>query len=312
MTPARELVPRFRRAYERGAAWLFEGAVPAWVYAAMRVGLALIFLVRHADWLRPWLYFEHHRSVHGLAFLDSSARPPVLSSPLVPGLALSVTVTRALVYARTGLSVLLLLGVRARASAALLAFISYLLLAADRYRYFHHLHLLYVAIAWMAFTPLGDRWSVESALARLFRREPSPRVVTSPLWPLQLIRALVSSVYAAAGVSKLDWVWLSGDTLRRLEQFGVLEGSAWSAIHAVFGYAGVAWLACLTELALVPLLLLRRTRRLAVLLALGFHAAISASMPVYTFGAQLAVLLLAFWASDAGQQSPRLEVTARK
>lgn len=312
MTRARAFVQGLLNAYEQRVSWLFAGAVPAWVYPAMRVGLASIFLVRHADWLRPWLYFEHHRSVHGLAFLNSGALPPALSSPLVPGLVLSASVTRALVYARTALSVLLLLGVRARAAAALLALTSYSLLAADRYRYFHHLHLLYVAIAWMAFTPLGERWSLEQVLRRLVQRSASvgSRPRTSPLWPLQLIRALVLSVYAAAGVSKLDWVWLRGDTLRHLEEFGVLDGSAWRAIHALFGYSEIAWLACATELGLVPLLLVTRTRRLGVLLALGFHAAISASMPVYTFGAQLAVLLLAFWVSDAEQQSRSREVSA--
>jgi hypothetical protein len=166
----------------------------------------------------------------------------------------------------------------------------------------------------MALTPLAERWSVEQALSGFFPRKSGQRLgrATSPLWPLQLIRALVLSVYAAAGVSKLDWVWLRGDTLRHLQEFGVLEGSVWNTMHALFGYSGVAWLACVTELGLVPLLLLTRTRRLGVLLALGFHAAIGASMPVYTFGAQLSVLLLAFWVSDAGQQSPSLEASTGK
>jgi hypothetical protein len=297
--PAR--LDRWRSALNRAVDGLFCGSVATAVYPALRVGLASIFLVRHADWLRPWVFLEHHRFVRGLMFLESgAAAEPALISPMIPGFSLGDSATRWLVYARTLLAVLLLLGVRARAAALGLALVSYALLAADRFRYYHHLHLLYVSIAFLALAPIGASLSVERIAARLLRRVRGlPDVTatsstTSPAWPLQLVRALVIGVYTAAFASKLDSSFLRGDVLRGLERFNVLKGEFWELVRDFAGYRGVATLAGIAEIALPLLLLLRPTRRLAVLLALGFHAGISACMPVYSFGAQMAVLLVAF------------------
>jgi hypothetical protein len=287
---------------------LFQGSVPAWIYATLRVGTAAIFLVRHADWLRPLVFLEHHRFVRGLLFFDSSALEPRLVSPVLPGLALSDGANRTLVVARTLLSVALLCGVRARLSAGLLALVSFTLFFSDRYRYYHHLHLLYLTVAWLALAPIGTALSVERPVARLLAsvkarrllpRGPSRLGAPCPVWPLQLLRALALSVYLAAGVSKLDAGFLAGDALRELERFYVLTGNFWVFARDLLGYGGVAKLACLAEFALPVGLLFPRSRRAAVLAGWAFHAGISACMPVYSFGAQMAVLLLAFWPKAA-------------
>src|SRR4051794_36107344 len=122
----------------------FEGQVRPWIYVLLRVGLAGLLLVREADWLRPWLPLDHHRWVHGLDFSWSIRQAPYLSSPLIPGLALGPSATYWLVRARTLLALALLVGVRPRWSALLLSLTCYALLASDRYRYFHHLHVLYL------------------------------------------------------------------------------------------------------------------------------------------------------------------------
>jgi hypothetical protein len=155
-----------------------------------------------------------------------------------------------------------------------------------------------VSLGWLALSPLGERLSLETPIRRLLGLAMKARSESSPLWPLQLIRALVLSVYGAAGVSKLNSVWLSGETLRRLEAVHVLGGSAWQKIHALFGYSGVAWASCAIELGLLPLLMYGPTRRVGVLCALCFHVGISASMPVYSFGVQMAVLLSSFWVRE--------------
>ena len=117
----------------------------------------------------------------------------------------------------------------------------------------------------------------------------------SAAWPLQLLRALTLSVYFAAGVSKLTPSFLRGDALRQLEDVRLLEGPFWLWSRDFLGYRGVALLSCAFELTLPCLLAWRFTRRPAVVAALAFHAGISASMPVYSFGVQMAVLLLCFW-----------------
>ncbi len=75
-------------------------------------------------------------------------------------------------------------------------------------------------------------------------------------------------------------------------------------LHHWLGYGGVAKLVCLTELALPALLAARATRRSAIVVAALFHALISASMMVSTFGAQMLVLLLAFWPKGPGAAIP--------
>jgi len=293
-----------RRRVEHAIDWLFAGTVASSVYGAIRIGIAAIFLVRHADWLRSWVYLEHHRFVRGLMFMDTSALAPRLRSPLLPFLTLGDTATHVLVYVRTALSVLLLLGVRARVTAALLALSSYLLFAADRYRYYHHLHLLYVTLFWLALAPIGDSLTLMRGFSRLRARfwpgsdEPAPTIVrraVSPLWPLQLLRAEALSVYVAAAVSKLDASFLRGDALRELESAWVLKGVVWETARDALGYAGVATLSAGTELIIALGLALRPTRRVSVLLAWTFHVGISLCMPVYSFGAQMAVLVFAFW-----------------
>jgi HTTM domain len=299
---------RWTRRYEDSIDALFRGEVTPWVYVTLRVGLATIFLVRHSDWLRPWVFLDHHRWVNVLDFLWSSETPPYLVSPLVPGLVLGATITFWLVHTRTVLAVLLLLGVRAQLSAALLAVVSYLLFASDRYHYFHHLHFLYVSIAWLAFCPVGDRWSLDRAVVRGWTKLRQRAVgamtlpATSPLWPLQLIRAFVVSIYLAAGSSKLAGAWLRGETLELLRRFHVVQGPTWAKMEAMLGFGGVAKLTCLIELTLPVFLVFRPTRRWAVVGAMIFHALISASMMVSTFGAQMAVLLTAFFAHDLGKK----------
>jgi len=278
----------------------FQGTVSPWPYAIVRVATAGIFLVRHSDWLRPWIWLEHYRWVRGLEFTWSIAASPPLVSPLVPGLVLDETATRWLVYVRTALAVSLLVGARPRACAGLLALVSYVLFAADRYRYFHHLHLLYVSVAWLALAPLGDRLNIERAVRRAWSalRGTSSAELTapdwSPVWPLQLLRAFVMSVYFAAGVSKLHGEWLSGHTLEHMHRVGVISGAPFATLQNWLGYAGIARLTCLSELGLPLLLAARPTRYAAIALAIAFHAFLSASMRVSTFGLQMVVLLTVF------------------
>jgi hypothetical protein len=293
-----------RRAFQRSVDWLFEGTTRSFVYSTLRIGTAAIFLVRHSDWLRPWVFLEHHRFVRGLMFLDSSPLEPRLVSPIIAGFSLGDGATRALVVARTLLSVTLLLGIRARLAAGLLGVVSYALLLADRFRYYHHLHLLYVSLLFLALAPLGSSLSVERGVRRLLSRwrratpagpAASSLLAAAPAWPLQLIRALVVGVYLAAALSKVDASWLKGDALRELERFHVLKGPFWAWVRDAVGHATVAWLSLLAEVALPMALMWRPTRRLALFGGWAFHAGISACLPVYSFGIQMSLLLLALW-----------------
>jgi uncharacterized membrane protein YphA (DoxX/SURF4 family) len=272
---------------------LFSGSIGAWVYACLRIGFALVFLIRESSLLAPLVPLEHHRWVHGLDFSWSVAREPHLVSPLVPGLALGAGLCSALGYLRIGLAVMLLLGVRSRASAALLALVSYWLMFSDRFQYLHHLHLLFLSIAWLSLAPLDGRFSVERWLRGAAAAQ------SAPVWPLVLLRAMVISIYLASGLAKLNQEWLDGETLHTLETLGTLHGRGWLWLRSSVGYAAIARAVALIEL-LLPILLARGvTRRFGVLCGWALHLGVSLSMSVSTFGVEMALLLVAFWVTSS-------------
>lgn len=281
---------------QRYTTCLVAGEVSPTYFAVLRIGLAATLLVRQSDWLAPWFEFEHHRWVTGLDFATGFGVEPRLESPLALGIAFGPWWTTTLVYMRTVLALILLVGVRARATALLLALVSFALLWADRYRYFHHLYLLYLAIACSCLAPLGSRFSLDGWIRRLWQRrhEKSRARLLASAWPLQAIRALTLSVYASAGLGKLSDQWLSGENLRWLTTMGLLSGPLWEWLSANFGMAALAIGACATELALPVLLAVRRTRGLGLGVAVSFHALISSSMWVSSFGFQMLLLLGAF------------------
>lgn len=262
----------------------FEGAVSPWAYVVLRIGAALLVLVRTTDWLAPFVRLDHHGWVRGIEYAPwvERAQEPRLVEPLVPGLGWLVApgVASVLVVSRVALAFLLLFGVAPRFSAGVLAIVGWSLMAADRFRYLHHLHLLWVICALVALCPSGERLA--------------PRRTTGaadvPRWPLQLVRLQTLVVYAASGAAKLRADFLDGSTLEQIASIGLVDRAFVGAVGAVPLSIGVAAL----ELALVPLLAWRRTRVLGVVVALAFHATTAATMLVSTFPLQMALLLTAF------------------
>lgn len=289
------LVPRARRRW----AALWDGEIHPWAYAIFRIGLAALVLARTTDVLRPLLDLAHHGWVRGLEYAPwaEAVEEPALHSPLVPGLFdARGALASALVVARTVLAVLLLVGVRPRASALLLGVVGYALMAADRYRYFHHLHLLYITCLLLALAPSGERGSIE----RLVRRG-ADRVAK---WPLQVLRAQALVAYAASGGAKLAPAWLDGSVLARLEEAGLFAGPAWDLGVGWLGHPGMAVAIVAWELLLVPLLAWRRTRLPAIALGVALHLLIGAVTTVSTFGAVMLLYLAMFLPWGVGATPP--------
>lgn len=261
---------------------LFDGRVASAPYLVFRTGVALLVLVRTTTWLAPVVDLDHHHWVTGLEYapwLEHSV-PPVLHSPLVPLLpALSAVVATVLVVVRTWLAVTLLFGVLPRTSAGLLALVGYGLIAVDRYRYLHHLHLLWISCAWLALVPPLP-WSLRS---------------TQPRWPLQLLRFQALVVYAAGGLAKLRSDFLDGTTFGVMSDLHLFEPPLGPLLATSPQLrAPIAIGTCVTELALVPLLAWPRTRWLGIALGLLLHIGISESMIVSTFSLQMALYLMLF------------------
>jgi len=265
---------------------LFAGEVDPLVYAALRIGVATLVLVRIADWTAPLLSLDHHGWVRGLdhAPSDDPAAAPALHMPLLGGLpSAHSTFAAALAWARAPLAVLVLLGLRPRPAALALGVSGYLLMALDASRYFHHLHLLWLSCGLVALTPCDARLS-------LWPR----RLAGAPRWPLTLWRFQALVIYAAAGLAKLDPRWLDGTSLRAIAERYPFEGALWDAGLGAVGHAGMAIAIAAWELALVPLLAWRRTRLVGAALGLALHVVLDSTTMVSTFGASMALFLVTF------------------
>lgn len=289
----------------------WEGAVVPMPFAILRIGAGALVLLRTTDWTRDFLPLDHHAWVRGLEhapWVEHVASPALASplGPLVP--ALDHAASSLLVVTRTALAIALLLGVKPRTSALLLAIAGATLMAADRYRYLHHMHLLWVTCGLVALTPCGARFALWPE-----RRDRVGRASdTVARWPVQLLRAQALVVYASAALAKLAPSWLDGSALRTLGDAGLFTGPLFEHGRALLGYSGLAAIVAAWELALVPLLASRRARVVGVVLALLLHVAIDAVTYVSTFGATMVLYLVLFlpWreatgaARHSGEQRP--------
>jgi len=251
----------------------------------VRVGLCLVFLVRHERFLPSAIDFEGHIWGPGSEYGSQTlARVlPQFVYPLIPGFDLVLPWSDALCRVRLLCCLLLLVGVLPRLNAAALALISFGLFAADGFRYLHHVLVLYVSLAHLAFPHV-------------------PRARRGVPFALLMLRCQVVVVYLAAGLAKCQSVWLSGATVSALVREGVARGPVMQGAVGLLGFQGLAVGAWAAEL-LAPLLLLwPRTRPWGALVALGLHAFIQATIEVSTFGATMVVLLGSFLPTRAERE----------
>jgi hypothetical protein len=199
------------------------------------------------------------------------------------GLALPSGVVAVLCVARTAALVLFTTGVRAREAGVAAGLCGWAVMTQDAVAYINTLHLLCLGLVVLALGGGG------STLAVLPEREDDPPSARA------LVQALVVSVYAWGGLAKLNASWLSGDALASFREAGSVGGPIADALASSPGVLrAAAWLVAATELAIGPLLLWRRTRAVAVVAALAFHAVLESVVHPDVFGYAMAILLLGF------------------
>ena len=124
-----------------------------------------------------------------------------------------------------------------------------------------------------------------------------------PAWPLWLVRIEAATVYGASGVSKLlDRDWFGGRVTwgRMVGVQDRLPDWSVSLLTNRSFHAGAAKVIVLTELFIAFGLWSRRTRPVAIGVAVLFHLAIAATADVEVFSA-LGIAALLIWARPSAQ-----------
>ena len=131
-----------------------------------------------------------------------------------------------------------------------------------------------------------------------------PTAVRYPEPSRWLVRIFLASIYFWAGLYKLRADWLDGRTLELLQQSGALTSRF---MHSEPQRRVAAWLVVAFELSLGPALLVRRTRRTALLSAFAFHALLQLTTSPDFLGLGMCALLVACWepkAAGEGSAAP--------
>lgn len=135
----------------------------------------------------------------------------------------------------------------------------------DQTTYLNHFYLVGLVSLLLIFVPAHRALSVDA------RWRPSIRAGATPAWTLWLLRFQIGIAYFYGGLAKLNGDWLRGEPMRGwlgerrdFPLIGSLFDREWMVY--LFSYGGL-----LLDLAIVPLLLWRRTRVPAFVVAVVFH-----------------------------------------
>jgi hypothetical protein len=243
----------------------------------VRVLFGTLVLLRTTPVLAP-LHITYLRATSPLLGWPAATwHVPMWGPSLAPGLVATFCVVRTLAL------VLFTLGVRARESGVASGVLAWAVMSQDAGSYINTFHLLFLGLIVLGVSGAGSTFAWR------------PELEVDPRSGVALTRVFVASVYAWSGFAKLNLSWLQGGVLQRLYSDGIVHGPIADALLPTTpGCAVAAWTVVATELALGPLLLWPRTRGLAWVAALAFHAVLELSLHPDFFGFGMSVLLLAF------------------
>jgi hypothetical protein len=153
--------------------------------------------------------------------------------------------------------------------------------------YNNHHYLLVLICIMMLFLPANTYASIDSY--RLKRKE-----TAMPAWCSYVIILQIAIVYFYAAIAKLYPDWLNGTfTGNMLNKAGAkydITFFTWHWFHLFVAYTGI-----LFDLLIIPLLLFRRTRTMALVAAIAFHIFNSVTLDIGIFPYfSLAVLVFFF------------------
>jgi hypothetical protein len=148
----------------------------------------------------------------------------------------------------------------------------------DKTNYLNHYYLVVCVCGLMACLPLACAWSLDA------RRDARRRSAQLPSWMLWALRAQFGLVYVFGGIAKLNADWLL-----RAEPLSswLARHSDWPLVGELLGARSTAfamsWAGALFDLSIVPLLLWRKSRRLAFVALVTFHLLTAALFSIGMF-----------------------------
>lgn len=222
--------------------------------------------------------------VGGARHLSRLVEPTTLKLPMLPWLPAPTPGMVTLLLALWGVAGLcFLVGWRTRAAGALLTLVLAVQLVLDQQTYSNHLYLLALVVGLLTVADAGAMWSMDA------RGRPRAKI---PAWPVFLLQAQASLVYAFAALSKLTPDYLSGLALAPFVPF--------QAGVALIGFPATAAIVLLLSWATIPLeamlaiyLWSPRHRLAAALLGVLLHIGMVAL--IYRMRLDLTVFALVMW-----------------
>lgn len=176
-----------------------------------------------------------------------------------------------LFYFMALLGAFIALGLFYRLSMTLFFFVFTYVFLLDATQYLNHFYLVCIISFLMIFIPMHRAYSLDNLLNRLHPALGVKFSPTIPAWGLWLLILQLWIVYTYAGIAKLNQDWLRGEPLRlwmsARTDFPII--GRWFTeewLVYAFSYGGM-----LLDLLVVPGLLWRRTRPLALAAGIGFH-----------------------------------------
>jgi hypothetical protein len=163
----------------------------------------------------------------------------------------------------------------------------------DITNYLNHYYFISLVALIMIFVPANRAFSLDCV------RNPNLKLDTVPRWTVEIIRFQLAIVYFYAGIAKINPDWLF-DAMPM--SIWLQAKSDWPLVGSLFTEKWVAfafsWAGCIYDL-LIPFLLYNtKTRRLAFVLVVIFHALTRMLFPIGMFPFIMITATLTFFSSD--------------
>ncbi|MGB7328803.1 MAG: HTTM domain-containing protein [Rubripirellula sp.] len=196
-------------------------------------------------------------------------------------------------------AVFLAIGFFTRVAAGLLSCSIWYVLLVDCQIYVNHYYLLAITAGLLMLLPVAGQWSVDRKLRIERPRETCWR------WQIWLVRFQLGLPYAFGAIAKLNGDWFRGQPAQLiLRNQDAGAGRTWADVPGMvemFVYGGFGY-----DLMVVPMLLWRPTRWVAVLLSIGFHLTNAMTLTIGVFPWFMLATLVVFFPPETLRRRLRL------